>query len=208
MHTAEQFWDSVADKYAKSPIKDMTAYEKTIERTRAHLSKDDMVLELGCGTGSTALLLAPSVRHITATDISSRMVQIAEEKVEDQGIENVEFLQSTHTGDALTEPFDAVLAYNYLHLLENPAEEIARVQALLKPGGVFISKTVCLIGRYRLVRLILPLMRLFRMAPANVSFLKPEAVDAMMKDAGFQIVETGNYPTAPVAHFVVARKPL
>ena len=35
------------------------------------------VLEFGCGTGSTALTLAPNVRHIQATDVSPKMLEIA-----------------------------------------------------------------------------------------------------------------------------------
>jgi ubiquinone/menaquinone biosynthesis C-methylase UbiE len=53
---------------------------KTLDCTRKHLSASDNVLEVGCGTGTTALLLAPSVKQITASDISSRTIEIAREK--------------------------------------------------------------------------------------------------------------------------------
>ena len=72
-----KFWDKIAAKYAKSPIKNMEAYNQTMDRTKSHLAKDDSVLEVGCGTGSTALLLADSVQHITASDISANMIDIA-----------------------------------------------------------------------------------------------------------------------------------
>jgi len=35
--TAAKFWDRVAQKYAKSPIRDMPAYELTLERTQFYL---------------------------------------------------------------------------------------------------------------------------------------------------------------------------
>jgi len=37
-------------------------------------------LEFGCGTGSTALLHASFVKHMTATDISDEMIEIAKQK--------------------------------------------------------------------------------------------------------------------------------
>ena len=52
-----------------------------MERTRNCLKEGDAVLELGCGTGSAALLLAPSVRRYLATDLSPKMIGIAQEKL-------------------------------------------------------------------------------------------------------------------------------
>ena len=77
MQTATRFWDKTAGRCAKMPIRDVEAYEYTLERTRSYLAKTDGVLELGCGTGSTALLLAGSVAGITGNDISPNMIGIA-----------------------------------------------------------------------------------------------------------------------------------
>ncbi len=95
MPRADKLWDKVAAKYAKKPVKNMQAYTETIARTKVHLAQGDNVLEVGCGTGSTALLLAASVRQITATDISSNMIEIGRNKAKDQQVENVNFIQST-----------------------------------------------------------------------------------------------------------------
>ena len=56
-----RFWDRIARKYAADPIKDMDGYARTVDRTRHHLRSTDTVLELGCGTGTTALKLAAHV---------------------------------------------------------------------------------------------------------------------------------------------------
>ena len=55
MQTATRFWGKTAGRYAKMPIRYAEAYEYALERTRSYLAKTDRVLELGCGTGSTAL---------------------------------------------------------------------------------------------------------------------------------------------------------
>lgn len=52
-------------------------------------------MEFGCGTGGTAILHAPNVRDILATDISKNMLEIAQTKAADAGIGNIRFQQGT-----------------------------------------------------------------------------------------------------------------
>ena len=47
MTTDAQFWDKLARRYAANPIKDMTAYEHTLERAGSYLHAGDKALELG-----------------------------------------------------------------------------------------------------------------------------------------------------------------
>ena len=49
------FWNRVARRYAAMPMRNPDAWEETLARVTARLSPTDRVLELGCGTGSTAL---------------------------------------------------------------------------------------------------------------------------------------------------------
>ena len=86
-----RFWDGAARKYSNARIRDLVGYERTLERTRRILGNADTVLEVGCGTGTTALRLAPSVSHITGSDVSSEMIAIAREKMIAQACRNAEF---------------------------------------------------------------------------------------------------------------------
>ncbi len=209
MQNAAQFWDNAAEKYARSPIADEKAYRNTLERTRSYLSKDDTILEVGCGTGSTALLLADDVREITASDISGNMIRIAMAKARDQAVSNVTFIKA----DILDEtfqggPYDAVLAHNIIHLLEDIPAALGRLNKLLKPGGIFISKTVCTPGagaswKLRLIKLILPLMQMVGKAP-YVNFMEIETLERIIGDHGFSIIEAGSYSSP--SRYIVARK--
>jgi ubiquinone/menaquinone biosynthesis C-methylase UbiE len=58
----EKFWDLISTKYAASPISDMTAYETKIEKIKSYLSPDDVVLDIGCGTGTQCGDLAAYVK--------------------------------------------------------------------------------------------------------------------------------------------------
>lgn len=207
MRDPAEFWNKRADGYAKKAIQDTGSYQETLERTRAHLSPSNRVLEIGCGTGTTALLLAPSVDRITATDLSSRMIEIARGKAGSQGVENVDFRSGTLFDDDLEkESFDAVLAFNLLHLLEDLPGALRRIRELLKPGGAFVSKTVCLAEQSRLWGLLLAVMRPLGLAPP-VRCLEVAELEGDIIGAGFEIVETGFYPPSPPSRFIVARSP-
>jgi 2-polyprenyl-3-methyl-5-hydroxy-6-metoxy-1,4-benzoquinol methylase len=209
MQHAADFWDNAAEKYARSPIGDTEAYEYTLGRIRSYLSQTDRVLEVGCGTGSTALLLAPDVAHVTAGDLSQKMIAIASGKAEQDGVSNAGFVVSDLFGPALERgPYDAVLALNMIHLLEDTPAAMQRIAALVKPGGMFMSKTVCSPGRgtpwkFRLMRLIVPLMQWLGKAPF-VKFMDTAELERHIADAGFKIIETGDHP--PPSRFIVARK--
>lgn len=201
------FWDKIAEKYAKHPIGDMDAYEQTLDRVAHYLSPEDSMVEIGCGTATTALRLAPMVRRVIATDISSEMVRIGRDKAMAQGIANVENRQATSADPYLTTgQHDVVTAFSLLHLLDDLERTLADIHAMLRPGGLFISKTPCLSGMWYL-RPVLPIMACIGKAPGTVRWLSPEGLEAAIRWAGFEIVETGDYPAkTPPRHFIVARK--
>ncbi|WP_164660480.1 class I SAM-dependent methyltransferase [Tropicibacter sp. Alg240-R139] len=211
MAQATAFWDGIAERYAKSPIKDVQAYEYTLERTRSYLSADDSVLELGAGTGSTALQLAPSVAHYVASDLSPKMTEIGRAKARDQGVTNVEFIAADVSDTQLASaPYDTVLALNLLHLLPDLSQDLKRIHQMIKPGGLFISKSVCLNAkglplRLRIMKLAIPLMQMVGKAP-YVRSLTTEDLEHEISAAGFEIIETGNYPAVPPSRYLVARR--
>lgn len=206
MPDTKTFWDRIARKYAAGPIKDPEGYNKTIECTRAHLSKDNQVLEVGCGSGSTALLLAPSVAHLTASDISSEMVIIGKEKAANQNAANVDFVCATPFDDAFpSAPFDVVLAFNFLHLTPDVPATLRRLSELVKSGGLLISKTAAIGGaKQYMFRPLIAIMRLFGKAPPGLSFFTAKQLEAMILAAGFEIAESDFHGDS--RPFIVARK--
>lgn len=201
------FWDKMAERYAAMPIGNEGAYEQTLERVASHLNPGDHVVEIGCGTATTALRLAPKVARMTATDLSGEMVRIGHEKAQAQGVENIENVQAG-SGDArlATGAHDVVMAFSLLHLVDDLDQTLADVVGMLKPGGLFISKTPCLRSMWYL-HPVLPVLRMLGKAPGGVAFLSPDALEKAVQRAGFEIIEKGDYPAkTPPRRFVVARK--
>jgi ubiquinone/menaquinone biosynthesis C-methylase UbiE len=203
-----RFWDRAARKYATDPIKDMRGYERTLDRVGHLLGSSDIVLEVGCGTGTTSLRLAPSVSRVIATDVSSEMIAIAREKATAQACQNVEFSVATVAGaPGLDGAYDAVLAFNLLHLIADRPSALAHVHRLLKPGGLFVSKTPCLSEMNPFIWLAVSAMRLVGKAP-YVSFFSATELEAGIANAGFAIIERGRHGSErkDARIFIVARK--
>ncbi|HEX7923524.1 MAG TPA: class I SAM-dependent methyltransferase [Bradyrhizobium sp.] len=203
-----RFWDRAARKYAARPIAAPAEYERTLDRTRALLKSSDHVLELGCGTGTTALRLAGSVESYLATDISAEMVAIANQKHTTTPIRGLTFRVATADTTAVDAgPFDAILGFNYLHLVRDLHGTLCRIHALLVADGVFISKTPCVGEMNRLVRLVLPAMRAIGMAP-HAGVFTSDRLRELLGAGGFEIVAAENHATRGDDHrpYIVARK--
>jgi ubiquinone/menaquinone biosynthesis C-methylase UbiE len=199
------FWNKLADKYSRRPVADEAAYQKKLDVTRGYLQPDMDVLEIGCGTGSTALAHAPYVKHIRATDLSTRMIEIAKDKAKAAGIDNVTFESlSVDELEVQDASIDVVMAHNVLHLLEDKERVIADVNRMLKPGGVFVSSTACIGDMMLPLRLIIPVGRFLRLFPLVKIFSVAELQDSL-RSAGFAI-DYERQPKKSAAAFIICRK--
>jgi len=207
MDQSVKFWDKISARYAKQPIADEAAYQRKLQITREYFNPEMAVLEIGCGTGSTAILHAPYVKHIRAIDISAKMIEIAQNKLNAEKIDNITFEQSAIDELKIeAQSIDAVMGLSILHLVEDRDEVIAKVYDMLKPGGIFVSSTVCLGDSIlKLIKLIAPLGMLLGFMPA-VKVFTGEELEASITNAGFEIdhrwLQGGNK-----ALFIVAKKP-
>lgn len=95
------------------------------------------VLELGSGTGAFAARLAaiPTMR-VKATDMSRRMVEVAQSRGLDAEVVNAQDLPYAD------ESFDAVAALWMLYHVPDRAAALSEVRRVLRPGGIFVAITV------------------------------------------------------------------
>lgn len=203
----KNFWNKAAPKYARDPIKDMEAYEYTLGRTLSYLGPAERVLEIGCGTGNTAVQIAPHVGEILGTDIAPAMIDIARKRPVGSGNARFEAMTARRAA-ALSNQHDAVLAFNLLHLLPDCEAVIKDIFSGLPKGGHFISKTVCLAdpaqGFKRFAfRALIPVMQWVGKAP-EVRMFTQDYLESVIEKAGFEILEAGNFPAS--SRYIVARK--
>ena len=201
----EKYWDKIADKYERRPVPDEEAYKLKLSETRQFLRPEMEVLEIGCGTGTTAINHAPYVHHITAIDISGRMIEIAREKAKFQKIENISFqVMAAESVAVSTKQFDVVMTHSLLHLVQDRFDLIRSFHNLLKPGGYFVSSTACLKGSTPFLRVVLPLGASLGLLP-KVYFLSPEQLLVEIKQGGFNVLKQWQ-PKPDQALFIVAQR--
>lgn len=205
-----RFWDRIAAKYAAHPIADLAGYETTLRRVQGLLCADHDVLELGCGTGTTALRLAPFTRRLLATDVSAGMVAIARQKLAAQPLPRLSFaVADADEPVGLPGEYHAVLAFNQLHLVADLDRALEMAMQALRPGGLFISKTPCIAEMNPLIRyLALPAMRAVGKAPP-VRCFSARALQSAIVRQGMDIVAVERHGTRArdFRVFIVARKP-
>ncbi|WP_108482043.1 class I SAM-dependent methyltransferase [Oceaniglobus ichthyenteri] len=198
----QRFWNRIAERYAARPLKNVPAYEAMLADVAARLKPTDRVLEIGCGTGGTAIALAPGVAHWTATDFSSEMIRIAQAK---PAPKNLTFTVSDAATACDGGPFDAICAFNVLHLVDDLPATLGQIHKNLQPGGQMISKTWCFADMKLSLRALFPALRAVGLFPAAKSLSEGQLGQAIL-DAGFEIVEQrlfGDYRQNP---YIVARK--
>ena len=205
MARSARFWDRVAERYSRKPVADEAAYRRKLEITREYFRPDMEVLEFGCGTGSTAILHAPYVKHIRAVDVSSKMLEIARRKADAAGIGNVTFERSDIEDLALPAgSADVVLGLSILHLLKDKQAVIAKVHDMLKPGGVLVTSTACLGDRMAWFKYVAPIGRSLGFMPL-VKVFTAEHLKESLTAAGFAIDHYWR-PAKSMGVFIVAKK--
>ena len=89
-------------------------------------------LDLGCGTGRDAVLLAGRFAHVDAVDLSRPMIEIARAK---RSRPNVAYRQADLLAVTGSGQYDLVLSVMTLHHVPDLRAALAQIKQLLAPGG-------------------------------------------------------------------------
>jgi len=200
----EKFWDSWADKFDKR-AKNFTPLP--IEKTKKYLKNSDIVLDVGCATGAAIIEIADCVQKAVGIDISSKMIDVAQRKANELNIGNISFRQTTlFDKESGNERFNAIIAFNVIHLIKGKQELIQRMFELLKPNGFVIIKTISYEKRtfsnILLKFITLAMVRL--KVILYMEFIKMSDFKEILCKEGFEIIEVENLKSAD--YFIVAKK--
>ena len=202
----EKFWNLIASKYAASPIPNRPAYEIKIQKIKTYLTPENVVLDIGCGTGTQCGDIADKVKQVTGIDISRKLLAIAQQRMAERKLDNVEFLQ-TSLFDERFQPgsFDMVMAFHVLHFFEDIDAVFKRIHDLLKPGGMFISETACLGEKSKIMGKVLRVAGHLGFLPL-INLLTTKQLEMALEKNGFTIVDKTKFSDSSDAEFTLFAK--
>ena len=207
---SEKMWNQLAKNWDTPGVSLGENDLKIIGMTRKYLNPNSVVLDYGCATGSIALEIASVAKEVHGIDISPNMIEVAKSKADERNIKNIGFARAEIFDESLgKESFDVILSLSILHLVEDSAQVIDRINQLLKPGGVFISATPCLGEKTFLsVLMNIPIFLLSRMGVIpSITFFSASSLTEVITKAGFQMIEQNDLSFRPLReYFLVTRK--
>ncbi len=211
MNKPKDFWDKSAENYDRTEERFEHIHQTSRECAKRHIKESDVVLDYGCGTGTTACELASHVAEVQGIDISTRMIELSTQKATLNGVDNVRFAQADIFDEGYSKgSFDVVLAFNMLHTVPDPRRVVRRVHDLLKPEGVFISVTPCLRERMSLVvRAQIQLVRLLcklGIIPIPIRRLQSSDLDELISGGNFYAAEAKAIFSGASSYFIAAKK--
>ncbi|WP_323756126.1 class I SAM-dependent methyltransferase [Roseivirga sp.] len=211
MNKSKEFWDMASKNYDKTEERFEYIHTKSREKTKKFLKSGNIVLDYGCGTGTTSCELANQVKEIHSIDISSKMIEIAKKKAFFNKVENVNFEQTDIFDQRFgKESFDTILAFNMLHTVPTPQVVMQRIHELLKPDGLFISITPCLRDKMSfLVRtqiLLVQVLCKIGIIPIAIRRHKSSELDNLMANGNFHTIHTEKIFKGATSYFMVSKK--
>lgn len=199
------FWKLISRRYLAAPVPDEEIYQQKLRATQKRFRPDWDILEIGCGSGNTAIAHAPHVRSVMAVDYSNEMMDPGRARLESEGIDNVTFRRKAFEELGTDVQYDAVLMLSFIHLIPNWRGAIRKAFKLTKPNGIFVSSTATLSDAGLVPKLLAPVMRPFPFLPNLAVFSHVDLVREIGA-AGFDI-ELDWRPHEKASVFIIARKP-
>jgi ubiquinone/menaquinone biosynthesis C-methylase UbiE len=131
-------YNAAADHFDDEPLGFWDRYGRgTIERLA--LSPGSTVLDVGCGSGASAIPAAQKVGRdgrVIGVDLAERLLAIARVKSAAQGLQNIEFRVGDMTGLGFPDgAFDAVVCVFAIFFVPDMVRQVRELWRMVRPGG-------------------------------------------------------------------------
>lgn len=140
---ADRSFDGIAAKFGRNIYRSSKGKlrQQVLLRDLAELTllrQPCEILDVGAGQGQLALALAQQGHRVHLTDISTEMLQIAQQQAQALGIASVSFEQASlqELAAAAHRQYPLVLCHAMLEWLAEPQLALGQLKQLVKPGGV------------------------------------------------------------------------
>lgn len=186
-------------RYQLSPMfrERLSAWESVLSRS---LSRNDTVVDVGCGPGLITEVAARLVSHVIAVDGSSSMIQLAQARARQAGLSNVDFVTGRFE-HGITLPItaaDALICSSVLEYIEDQDGFFRAWASMLRSGGKIFISAPNGGSVYRLLEAIA--FRLFRRPRYYANVKHVDSLDVWkgrLSRHGFRVDETLYFGAVP-----------
>lgn len=152
------FWDKVAGIYDLAELLNDKAYRNLVATTEKLIPEGALVLDVAAGTGELSFAAAKNASLVTTTDLSVKMLEIAQKKAKKNKVKNIIFgVRDIFDLKDADETYDVVIAGNVLHLIDNPQKAVEELWRVTKNGGRLLLPTFMNCKRHFLIRIYMKL---------------------------------------------------
>lgn len=193
------------DKYLCPRQFDIRIRVETVKQFTENLPVN-RVLDIGCGDGSISTPLLPRCNHLTLVDLSSRMLDLARNKIPSDRSNDVELINGSFIGSNLSpQSFDLILCVGVLAHVDSPAAVIAEIARLAKPGASIILEFTDSFHFWGVpVVLYQKLLKLLRPEPYALNRLKRRQIIGLCSENGLATSAIYRYGLPPLGTSKVA----
>lgn len=137
------YWDERAKGYNETNQAELQCFKRDVWKNiilgQVKHPKKIKILDVGCGPGFFALIMAEAGHHVTAVDATQNMLEEAESNAKNLNVK-IDFLQSdAHQLPCVDASFDLVITRNLTWNLYEPQAAYEEWFRVLKPGGKLIN---------------------------------------------------------------------
>ena len=186
MKTNQELKSLYADLYDRSAYQTFLtfpAYEDTFEIVFKDIWRGKRVLEIGCGEGDLASILAICGAHMLAIDYAESAIETATSKYH---LPNLEFRCCNYT--EVAERFDIVAMQGVLEHMDDPLETLETISSkLLKRPGKIITSSPSFLNPRGYIWMALQLLLDVPMSRSDLHFLCPFDFEHWAQELGAQL---------------------
>lgn len=187
-----EYWGKMAAGYdtATNYVIGQDSQRETGEWLSGRFKATDNVLEIGCGPGSFSVIIAERVQHLTATDGSPEMLELARTRL--RALNNVEVLLEDCYHTSFSDgTFDSVFLSNVIHILRHPMDVVNECRRILKNDGRIVAADVTSSGMNFRSKLAMGIryLKKFGLPPKDHRVMGPDDIAGLIEQGGFLIEE-------------------
>ena len=147
------------------------------------------VLDMPCGTGDISLPHFAQFEHLTCVDFSKNMVELTRSKVPAEEQQRATFINDDFYNIKFeSEAYDLVISLGILAHIKDPAGFLAKIAALVQPGGTLIVQNTSSSHFYSaLIRLYLGFRRLVGKDKYKLNKVPAATVESVLKDCNMEL---------------------